>query len=379
MKVTKYQKNISMENKPSLLILGKLPPPYFGPAIATKIILNSSLKDFFHLIHFDTRLNSEIKGIGKLTLRKLLEIPAQYLKYLKVILKKSPDLVLIPISQSTAGFIKDSVYILIAALFRKKVIIHLRGSNIKNWLNSSGKLVNYYFKLCMHCVKGVIVLGNKLKYLFENYFPPDNIFVVPNGGNFTFPIIEKKNNKFKVLYLSNFLPSKGFQDILEAFELLTMKNINLIELEAVGSFSNFEIESTYKKIVLESKLPVIFQIPVDENLKYRILAKSEIFVFTPREPEGHPWVIIEAMAAGLPIITTDQGAITESVIDGVNGFIVEPKNPKQIAEKIELLIKNEELRKMMGRESRRLYEENLTEEKMVERLRQVFETVLNDM
>ena len=83
------------------------------------------------------------------------------------------------------------------------------------------------------------------------------------------------------------------------------------------------------------------------------------------------------MAAGLPIISTDQGAITESVIDGVNGFIVEKQNPQQIAEKIKFLIENPELKKKMGKESRRRYEENFTEEKMVERLTQAFNAVLS--
>ena len=83
------------------------------------------------------------------------------------------------------------------------------------------------------------------------------------------------------------------------------------------------------------------------------------------------------MAAGLPIISTDQGAITESVIDGVNGFIVKKQNPQQIAEKIKILIEKSELRLKMGNESRRLYEENFTEEKMVERLTQAFNAVLS--
>ena len=87
-------------------------------------------------------------------------------------------------------------------------------------------------------------------------------------------------------------------------------------------------------------------------------------------------MIVEAMAAGLPIVSTAQGAIPESVIDGVNGFIVEPENPGQISEKLRYLLENHEARKRMGQASRRLYEENFTEEKMVKRLRLCFDSVL---
>ena len=87
---------------------------------------------------------------------------------------------------------------------------------------------------------------------------------------------------------------------------------------------------------------------------------------------------IEAMGAGLPIVSTDRGAITESVIDGKNGFIVGQKNPLQIAEKIKYLINNPEQRKKMGEESRRLYLENFTEDKMIARLSQTFNVVLGN-
>jgi len=58
--------------------------------------------------------------------------------------------------------------------------------------------------------------------------------------------------------------------------------------------------------------------PVVGTQKFELLSSSDIFVFpTYYPPEGHPWVIVEALAAGLPIISTDQGAITESVFHGV--------------------------------------------------------------
>ena len=82
------------------------------------------------------------------------------------------------------------------------------------------------------------------------------------------------------------------------------------------------------------------------------------------------------MAAGLPIISTDQGAITESVLNMENGFIIESNNPEQIAEKIEYLVNHPDVRQKMGKESRRLYEENFTEEIMVKRLASVFNTVI---
>lgn len=82
------------------------------------------------------------------------------------------------------------------------------------------------------------------------------------------------------------------------------------------------------------------------------------------------------MAAGLPVISTDRGAIAESVLDGQNGFIVPVQNPHALSSKLKMLIQDTFLRDRMGKESRRLYEENFTEEKMVERLSETFEKVM---
>lgn len=106
------------------------------------------------------------------------------------------------------------------------------------------------------------------------------------------------------------------------------------------------------------------------------LGNADIFVFPPRAPEGHPWVIVEAMAAGLPVVSTDRGAIAECILDGQNGFIVPVNNPGQIAIKLKQLISDNALRERMGKESRKLYEENFTEEKMVERLSETFEKAM---
>lgn len=66
--------------------------------------------------------------------------------------------------------------------------------------------------------------------------------------------------------------------------------------------------------------------------------------------------ILEALAAGLPIVSTPKGAIPEIIRDGINGFLVAPRNPGQIAEKIVLILQQEEMKRRMGTENVRLAE-----------------------
>ena len=171
------------DKKKKVIVIGKLPPPFMGPAIATQILLNSDLKNQFSLIHFDNTINKKIDTMGKFKFSKIFLTIQLYASFFKKIRKSKPDLILIPISQTTIGFNKDSLYIWIAKLFGKKTIIQLRGSNLKNWINGSSKITQLYFRLTLRKLNGVIVLGHNLKYLFTDYFRSNQIYVIPNGGN----------------------------------------------------------------------------------------------------------------------------------------------------------------------------------------------------
>ncbi|NSW95274.1 MAG: glycosyltransferase family 4 protein [Bacteroidales bacterium] len=299
-----------------------------------------------------------------------------YTKFRKLVADFNPDLILIPISQSTTGFLKDSIYVLLAGK-RSRVILMLHGSNILKWLQNSPSWVNRYFSRIMKKANGVVVLGHKLKYLFSDWFREEQIHVVPNGLNFTFkPVFKISEDLINVRFMGSLIRSKGILEVVKAVSLLQEKynNFNLI---INGIWRDKRLKYEVEEIISQKSLPVKYEGEVTGNEKEKAYLNSEIFIFTPNKPEGHPYVIIEAMAAGLPIISTDQGAITESVIDGVNGFIVKPNCPEEIADRLRYLIENPKERLRMGRESRRLYEENFTEEKMVERLAEVFNKVLS--
>src|SRR6187551_3124561 len=159
-----------MKQCPTVLILGKLPPPYMGPAVATQILLNSSLKDHFHLLHLDTRINTSLESMGKWGMGKVLKNIGNYFRLLRINVTRQPSLVLVPVSQTTLGYLKDFMFIFLCKLTGRKVLLQLRGSNFKTWLDQTSMLTRSLVKLSMKWSEGVIVLGSKLKYLFTDYF-----------------------------------------------------------------------------------------------------------------------------------------------------------------------------------------------------------------
>lgn len=362
----------------SIMLLGKLPPPYMGPAIATRILLDSKLNERYKLLHVDTNVHESLETLGVWRLDKVWKNLSVYTQFAQVVWRERPDLVLIPISQATLGFLKDSIFILLSRLLRRKTLVQLRGSNIQNWLAGVSAVERAYVEAVLRSAQGVVVLGGNLRYLFTDYFPEDHIFVVPNGANYRLSRRESRNEQVNVLYLANLQPAKGIEDVVQSVKLLKERGVNGFELSVVGEWRDAETRESCLRLVKEHALPVIFHGPAYDADKFKFMARADVFVFTPREPEGHPWVIVEALASGLPIIATDQGAIIESVLHDVNGYIVDSRSPWQIADRIQQLTERPELRRRQAEASRKHYEENFTEEKMVERLSAAFDRVLQD-
>lgn len=355
-------------SKPKVIIVGKLPPPYIGPAVATKILLDSSLSNEFELLHLNTTINKTVEDFGKAGFSKVLKNLAVYFRLIKMLAKEKPALILIPISQTTLGFAKDAVFIWLSSCFSTKILLQLRGSNYKNWMKASSRITKLWVKKSLQRGDGMIVLGNNLKHLFEVVFSIEKIHVVPNGCDLEIPKSTHLNQTVKLLYFANFLPQKGIKQVLKAVLLLKQKGLQNFTLEAVGAWDNQAYQNECESLVLEHQLPVVFHSPMSGEAKWEMFAQADLFVFVPNLPEGHPWVIVEALAAGLPIVSSDQGAIVESVLDGENGFIVDPKSPEEIANAITQLLKQENLRKSMGEKSKQHYLNNFTEQKMVAHL-----------
>ncbi|MBW2081141.1 MAG: glycosyltransferase family 4 protein, partial [Deltaproteobacteria bacterium] len=111
--------------------------------------------------------------------------------------------------------------------------------------------------------------------------------------------------------------------------------------------------------------------------KHEILAQADILVFpTYFSKEAFPLIVLEAMAAGLPVVSTREGAIPEIIDDGVTGFIIDKQNPGKLAEKLEYLISNLDQAKKMGQAGRAKFEQNYTIEKFYHNLVEIFNEVM---
>ncbi len=106
-----------------------------------------------------------------------------------------------------------------------------------------------------------------------------------------------------------------------------------------------------------------------------ILGAADFFVLPSVAGEGLPNVILEAMACSKPVIACDVGGSAEAVQDGVNGFVVPPKNVDALAEALQRLLADPELVKTFSASSRRIAEEEFSLQKQVRNFENLYETL----
>lgn len=359
----------------SIFIIGASPPPYYGVSLATEITVRGLKRRGMEIIHINTRDKRDIKNIGNFDFVNVYLAFHHSFELLENLIKYNCDLIYLPISQGVWGFLRDSLFVLIGKLFKKKIVIHLRGGNFKNFYTESNAIFRFIIKVTLNFVDTGIVQGHCLIYHLENFFSHKKIKVLPNGLNpvpFQGSNTIKKDGIVRILFLSNLLKSKGFIELLRAVPDVLNKHTN-VNFIFVGEWESKESKTESMTVIKKLKIDnyVKFLGPLFGKKKLNILKTSDIFVFPPNSPEGHPWVILEAMASGLPIITTDQGCIAEVVQDGETGFIIEKQNPGKIADKINTLIENPELREKMGNNSRKRLLKYYTEDIYIDNLEKI--------
>ncbi len=183
------------------------------------------------------------------------------------------------------------------------------------------------------------------------------IEVIYNGVNTKeFTPKYDKIETLKALCVSRLIKRKGIEYLIEAIEHLN------VELTIVGrGIQEYKLKQLCKKFSVEEKVNFALYVPHEEIKNY--YKEADIFIL-PSLNEGMSNTMLEAMASGLPIITTDTGGIKELM--NSNGFVIPIKNSEAITRSLDQYIKNPKLIKKHGLKSRQIAErmnwENIAKE-----------------
>jgi glycosyltransferase involved in cell wall biosynthesis len=169
-----------------------------------------------------------------------------------------------------------------------------------------------------------------------------------------------------IISAGRFIDKKGFDILLESLHILKKRGIKFNSIIAGDGKLTCEIKALTERLGLKDL--VRFPGFVSEKNMIDLYRQGSLFVLPCRESadgnkDGIPNVILEAMASGLPIISTSVGGIPEVVINGQNGFLIRPNNPVELADTIEKIINDKSLVQKMGAEGRKMVSQNFDIEK----------------
>lgn len=362
-----------MAEKMRILIIGPTPPPHHGVAMATRMLLDLNLRELFRVSHLELADRRGIAHVDQPDLHDVFLFIRQWFTLLWRLFRERPDVVYLPISQSTLGVIRDSLWVWPSLLFRSRIVLHLHGGNFRRWYEGRDGLLRAYIRLLLSAATRVIVLGESLKPLFTGLVPESRISVVPNGIEWgkarSGSGKPARRRRVRILYLGTLNRLKGALVLLAAAPRI-LKRCPDIEFILGGGWSHPEDRQAAEAMILQSGLGdhVIFTGLVEGEQKETLFASADLFVFPGVQQEGQPLVVIEAMAAGLPILFTDRGCLRETVIAGENGREVRINDPEDLAEQIVRMVENPEAMREMGRRSRARYEANYTAKIFLQRM-----------
>ena len=179
-----------------------------------------------------------------------------------------------------------------------------------------------------------------------------------------------------VLYVGRVNMKKGVEDIIKAAPLVvrSVKARFIIVGEGERSFIHY-LKALAKELDVEEN--VIFTGPIPNIDIPRYYCLADVFVFMSRGGEGIPRVCLEAMACGNPVIATPVAGTADAVREGETGFIVPVMNYKALAEKAVSLLKDDNLRKSLGENGRKLIERAFSYDVVIPQIVNVFKQIRN--
>lgn len=369
-------------DRPTAVIVGPLPPPIHGVSVLTKHILNSKLSEDFDLLHLDTTDPRPMDNAGRFDFTNAYLALLHGFRFLKLTLRRRPALVYVQIAQSALGVLRDALFLVPARWFGVRTIVHLNGGYFDQFYRESNGLTRAMIRFIFRHVDLGLVLAERFRGIFGPLLPPERVDIVENGapddlGEFRRSFHRETRSTVRVVFMATMLESKGFVDVLHAVPEV-LRNCPDTEVYFVGDGSGFPEYAAAKEWVIANGLEgkAIFTGPRWGDDKLRTLCDADIFVFPTWYPwEGQPVVLIEAMAAGLPIVTTRHAA-NDGTVGEEGALYVEKHNPADIAEKLTTLIRDSQLRAKMGKGNRERYLRQYTVDAMAASLGRAFWQVL---
>lgn len=332
-----------------------------GIASVVRVYQQAGLLQRFGVIYLATHCDG---GAG----RKLRAMLSALRAFAWLLLRGRVGLVHVHMA-SRASFWRKSGFLLLAFAARVPAILHLHGGGFAQFYGAEcgplrQRFVRYVF---LHCAR-VVVLSEGWKQWVHTMCGHPHVVCVHNPVVLPPASAWEGRARGAVLSLARLGPQKGSFDLLQAAAQVAPQ-VAAFELRLGGDGEQDAVRARAGQLGIAAQLNLLGWVAGEG--KQRELALASLFAL-PSYHEGMPMSVLEAMAAGVPVLATTVGGIPEAVADGVEGFLVAPGDVAALAARLLQLLQDDALAQRMGAAGRRKVEAMFSTQAVLPRVEQMY-------
>ena len=366
-----------MSNRSDILLVGQTPPSYHGQSVVTAMLFDHDWGELkverLRMSYSDT-----IDAVGKAGVGKVLHLLTLIFKTWWIVLTKRPRvLYYLPASANKIPVIRDIVYLGLIRWLFPKTVFHYHAGGLPEYLETAGLLGGIARRVYSKADLSIEIC--RTEHSPGRMFGAKQTTYIANGLDVELlPRSRPDDAELRVLFLGALNEGKGVLDVIRATKLARAKG-SQFHVHMVGAWASDEFRKEAEALVVSEGLVdvVHFPGPMKGTDKWQAYADAELFIFPSHyQSENFPLVIIEAMAFGLPVVSTTWRGIPQLVGDSGAAILCDINAPDQYASAIGEVLKHSEKRQRMGEAALKHYENHYTRDKFVAAMEEVFQTVL---
>ncbi len=350
-----------------VIMSGPLPPAVGGMAAVLDTLANSSLPTHVQLRFFET---GKTTPVGRSTLTGVfarLRLMVAWWKELGV----HPRPIAHIHTCSGLTFFLDGLLLLLARARGAPTVLHVHGARFDAFLDGLGDVRLKLARWIARKADVVVVLSDDWRARLASRLPGSTLRVVSNGVT-PFSMTPARTRDVAAptfLFLGNLGRRKGVHVLLEAVARSRSKwRLLLAGGEEEAGFADWT-RSEVARLGIQDRVELLG--PIVGAAKQSLLARSDAFVL-PSLAEGLPMALLEAMAAGLPVVVTSVGAMPEVVRNEREGLVVPPDDAAALALALDRVAASSEYRQALGHAASIACERDFGVDSMVEKLLGVY-------
>lgn len=357
-----------------LLVVAHIPPPHHGQSYIVEQLLNGyrDRPDFGIVCdHLDARFSKSADDIGKGGIAKVMLLGRYAIELLFYGIFRRPQLMYyVPAPGKRVAVYRDWVLLGLAKILGLKTAFHWLAGGLDAWVTSEAKPWERFISEKIYGKAKLSVVPVNSEKNTAAYFHPEKIIIIPTGipdpcGDFETSLLPVRHNrlekrrqaagsldpvKFRCLFMAHCTADKGLFDAMEAVGAANRKLMQdgagvFLTLHVYGSFLTEKERTAYARLAHELNAEMHGNLPGEELIiqhlgfvagaeKDRVLREADVLCFpTYYAAEVIPTVIIDAMAYGLPVISTDWRGVPELLPS--KGLKTCPiKRPDEVAQRL---------------------------------------------